>query len=175
MVRPSIRNRAGGVPRISRGVWHSIIAATAVVALSGVAIAEDRHPPEGHVQYRQKLMSAIGYHTAAIGDILKYGLGMTDHIEKHAHLIGESAELVAAAFKPRISEGATDAKPEIWEDWDHYMKDLKEFSAAAGELEKAAKGGDMAAIGAAMKGLGDSCSDCHKSFRKPKEESYKNK
>jgi len=154
---------------------RTLAVAILVCLFAGVAIAEDRHDPEGHIQYRQKLMSAIGYHTAAIGDILKYGLGMTDHIESHADQIGDSAELIAAAFKPSVHEGATDAKPEIWEDWEHFLKDIRELTEAADKLEDAAESGDMAAIGGAMKALGDNCSGCHEHFRKPKEESYKNK
>ena len=43
------------------------------------------------------------------------------------------------------------------------------------ELAKISQSGNMEAISAQVKKLGDACGACHKPFRKPKEESYKNK
>ena len=40
------------------------------------------------------------------------------------------------------------------------------------KLADVASGGDMAAIGAQVKNLGKACGDCHKPFRKPKEERF---
>jgi cytochrome c556 len=45
----------------------------------------------------------------------------------------------------------------------------------AAELAKIAQNGNMEAISAQVKKLSEACSDCHKPYRKPKEESYKNK
>ena len=52
---------------------------------------------------------------------------------------------------------------------------VADFEKAARALEEAAEGGDMAAIGAGTKALGKTCGGCHRTFRKPKEESYKRK
>jgi cytochrome c556 len=45
----------------------------------------------------------------------------------------------------------------------------------AAELATVAQGGNMEAISAQVKKLSDACGNCHKPYRKPKEESYKNK
>ena len=42
-------------------------------------------------------------------------------------------------------------------------------------MAETAAGGDAAAIGAQLKEVGGACKQCHDDFRKPKEESYKNK
>jgi cytochrome c556 len=143
-------------------------------AAASVATA-DSHAAEPNIKYRQKLMSAIGANMGAIGDILKNGLELPGHVENHAGQMAESAKLIAAAFEKPISEGATDAKPEIWEDRARFEQAIADFEKAARALQTAAAGGDPKAVGPAVKALGDRCGDCHKPFRKPKEESYKNR
>ena len=127
-----------------------------------------------HIKYRQTVMGAIGAHMGSLGGIMKNGLNLPGHVEAHAGLLAENTKLVAAAFKHQASEGATDAKPEIWTDWAGFEEAIADFEKAARGLETAAASGDPKAVGPAMKALGGSCGGCHDSFRKPKEESYKN-
>ena len=42
------------------------------------------------------------------------------------------------------------------------------------DTHAALESGDAAAIGGQMKKVGEACGGCHKEFRKPKEQSYKN-
>ncbi len=119
-------------------------------------------------------MSGIGANMGAIASILKNGLSMPGHVAIHATMIADSAQLVAPAFKKKVVEGPTDAKAEIWADWEDFRKDIAKMEEAARNLAKAASGIDPAAVGPAVKALGKSCGGCHEEFRKPKEESYKN-
>lgn len=147
----------------------------ALVIGLGTASVATAGSPEASIKYRQNLMSAVGANMGAIGDILKNGLELPGHVENHAGQMAESAKLIAAAFEKPISEGATDAEPKIWEDWARFEKAIADFEEAARALQSAAAGGDPKAVGPAVKALGDRCGDCHKPFRKPKEESYKNR
>ena len=81
--------------------------------------------------------------------------------------------ILLSAFARNVSAGPTDAKPEIWQRPDDFRSKTQAMKKAADELAKVAAGGDAAAIGKGVKALGDACGDCHESFRKPKEESYK--
>ena len=147
-----------------------------VVGLAAASVATaDSDAAEPSIKYRQKLMSAVGANMGAIGDILKNGLELPGHVESHAAQMAESAKLIAAAFEKPLSEGATDAKPEIWEDQARFEQAIADFEEAARALETAAAGSNPKAVGPAVKALGDRCGDCHKPFRKPKEESYKNR
>jgi cytochrome c556 len=128
---------------------------------------------EGTIKYRQKVMSGVGAEMGAIGDILKYGLPIEGGIAAHARLLAEHADLIAAAFERDVSTGATDAKAEIWQKPDEFREKTAALKTEAQMLAEIAKSGDGAAIGKQVKALGDSCGSCHKSFRKPKEESYK--
>lgn len=137
------------------------------------ADAAENAPPE--VQYRQTLMSIVGSNMGAISDIMKNRLDLPGHIAVHAGEMADSAQLIAAAFKKNVSTGWTDAKPDIWTDWKGFESAIADFEKAARDLEAAARGSDPGAVGPAMKALGKSCGGCHKPYRKPKEESFKNK
>ena len=128
---------------------------------------------EAFIEYRQKVMQGISANMGAIGGILKNKLPYGSHIATHASEINMLSKLIEAAFKKESTAGKTDAKPEIWQDWDKFVAAAKAMGEESGKLAEVARTGDMDAIGAQVKALGKSCGDCHKPFRKPKEESYK--
>jgi cytochrome c556 len=84
-----------------------------------------------------------------------------------------TSTVIEDAFEKEIAAGKTDAKPDIWQDWEKFVAATKKLSEESGQLAQVAQSGDMAAIGDQVKALGKACGDCHKPFRKPKEESYK--
>jgi cytochrome c556 len=143
----------------------------AALAFATPALAAD---DVDYVKYRQKVMSGIGADMGAISDILKNGLPFTANVAVHADSIEESASLIASAFEKKVTEGATDAKPEIWQKPDEFKDAIAALEDAADQLEDVADTGDHETVTAAYKELGKACGGCHKPFRKPKEESYKN-
>ena len=158
------------------GLTRRMIVATLFICCglaSGVQAADDENDAP-MVGYRQMLMSVVGGNMGAMADIMKYRLDLPGHVAVHAGQMAEMAQLIAPAFKENVETDATDAKPEIWQDWAKFESKIADFEKAARNLETAAKGGDPASVGPAMKALGKSCGDCHKLFRKPEEESFKN-
>ncbi len=152
--------------------WAAIVMAGAGLADSHASSSDEAAAAQ--IGYRQKVMGAVGANMGAIGDILKNRLEVPGAIAIHAGQMADSAPLIGPAFKQRITAGPTDAKADIWQDWAKFEEAIADFEQAARGLQQAAAGPDPAAIGPAMKALGKSCSGCHKPFRKPKEESYKN-
>lgn len=136
--------------------------------------AESHENDLPRVEYRQTVMSILGKNMGAMSDIMKNHLVLPGHVAVHAGQMAETAQLIAPAFKKNVSVDATDAKPEIWQDWAKFEAAIADFEEAARNLEAAARGGDPATVGPAMKALGKSCGGCHKPFRRPKEESFKN-
>jgi len=147
-----------------------LLTAAILSLLAGTAQAQ---PDQGYIEYRQELMEAIGADIGAISDILKYGLPLTENIVGHAESLVDHAGLIAAAFEHKVIEGPTDAKPEIWQDFDRFKKAALDFAAASEKLTEVARAGDTAEISAQVKEVGKSCGGCHQPFRKPKEESFK--
>jgi cytochrome c556 len=110
-----------------------------------------------------------------IGDILKEGLPYKANIAQHAAAINATAKNMVAAFEKNVAAGATDAKADIWKDWNDFKDGVSALEQASAKLMQVAASGNMAMTGDAVKALGAACGDCHKPFRKPKEESYKNR
>ena len=163
--------------RPSRAFALSFAACLSLSFSASLAQADSHEQPDvdPSIKYRQSVMEIIGTNMGAIGDIMKNQLGLPGAIENHAGQMVESAALIGPAFKKNLSEGPTDAKADIWKDWAKFEKAIANYEKNARGLQTAAQGGDPAAVGAAMKALGKSCGGCHKPFRKPKEESFKNK
>ena len=153
----------------------SVALMSGLLWVSPGASRADSHAADPSVKYRQSVMSIIGTHMGAIGDIMKNQLALPGAIAVHATQMAESAQLIAPAFEKRVVDGPTDAKPAIWSDAAKFDAAIASYEAAARDLATAASSGDPAAVGPAMRALGKSCGGCHKPFRKPKEESYKNR
>lgn len=159
---------------LSRGVQLTLLVCV-MASLSAVSAQADGHEADvAMTQYRQSVMAGVGANMGAMSGIMKNGLNLPGHVANHAGQLAESAKLIAAAFQTKTTSKDTDAKAEIWTDWKGFEMAIADFEAAAKKLQAAATSGDAAAMGPAMRGLGKSCGGCHKSFRKPKEESYKN-
>jgi cytochrome c556 len=148
-----------------------LAALLALALATGPALAAE---DKVYVEYRQKVMSGVGADMGAISDILKNGLPFTAAIALHANRLEDAATLIPMAFEKPVTAGATDAKPEIWQKPEEFKQAIADLASAADALEDAADDADAAAIQAAFKSLGNACGGCHKPFRKPKEESYKN-
>jgi cytochrome c556 len=140
------------------------------LALVGAQAQED----DAFIQYRQKVMQSTGASMGAIGDILKNKLPYPGHIYTHAQDIQRISKLIGESFKKEVSAGKTDAKSELWKEWDKFMAAADALEQESGKLADVAQAGNMEAIGAQVKKLGEACGNCHKPYRKPKEESYKN-
>ena len=139
-----------------------------VLMLTGAQAQDDEH----YLGYRQKVMKSMGASMGAIGDILKHKLPFAGHIGVHASDISRMSAVIAEAFEKEITEGRTDSKPDVWQDWDKFVGAAEALQEQGAKLAEIASGGDMAAIGAQVKNLGKACGDCHKPFRKPKEERF---
>ncbi len=147
-----------------------------MASLFAVSAYADGHEADvAMTKYRQTMMSGVGANMGAMSGIMKNSLNLPGHVANHAGQLAESAQLIAAAFRTKTTTTDTDAKAEIWTDWKSFEMAIADFEAAAKTLQTAAASDDSAAVGPAMRALGKSCGGCHKTFRKPKEESYKNK
>ncbi len=156
-----------------RRKWSYLsILITVVLGLAMVVTSAQAQKDEDYLGYRQKLMAAIGGHMGAIGRVAKTGLPFMDAIAVHAKSIEMSAGLIEKAFEKEITEGKTDAKAEVWQEWDKFVGAAKKLQEEAGKLASIAAS-DKDALAAQIKAVGKACGGCHKPYRKPKEERFK--
>lgn len=174
----TIRNAASpsSSPARRRSAGRVAMQTLCALALFGLAgPAAHAADDQVYIDYRQTVMSGVGAHMGGISDILKNGLPLTANIEHHASALAESSKLIAAAFEKKVVAGPTDAKPEIWQQREKFDEGIAKMQSEAEALAATVREGRMDELGARVKALGKSCGGCHETFRKPKEESYKNK
>jgi len=151
-----------------RQMWIKLLLLSLCLALPFASA--QAQSDEAFLQYRQKLMQTIGATMGSIGQILKNKLPFSGHIATHANDLNQLSKLIPDAFKKKITAGRTDAKPNVWKDWDKFVAASKQLGKESAKLAKVTSRADMAAK---MKVVGASCGGCHEPFRRPKEKRFK--
>lgn len=141
---------------IAKGVF------VASLALAGFAYAEASDPT---VKARQEVMEILGKNAKILGEMAggKTAYDAAAAEAAKAEMIAAAGE-VAAKFEPQATDPDSEAKPEIWANWDDFVKKAGALSAAAGALDVAS----AESIGAGMAGIGGACKDCHTAYRAQK-------
>ena len=150
------------VPRLRSA---ALLAALAL-GLPAAAAAQDAEPSPT-AEYRVALMEALRAHTGAMRSVLNDGAPFEASLPAHATAVHQIAAILEAAFPAGSGGEATRAKDEIWTDGDAFHERMAAFGSAAAALETAAASGDAAATSAALQAVGQSCTGCHRDFRKP--------
>ncbi|WP_128514419.1 c-type cytochrome [Tabrizicola thermarum] len=136
--------------------------AIGAVLISGAAYAKgDRTDP--NAKARSDLMRIVGKNTGILGDMAG-GKAAYDAAAAEAAkaAIVEAAGQIETAFKDQGgADPASEAKPEIWANWDEFLADAKKLGDAAGAMDVSSA--EM--IGAGMGTLGGTCKECHSEFR----------
>jgi cytochrome c556 len=126
------------------------------------------------VEDRIALMKANGAAVAGINAFYKENKGTMADVDKHlATLQASAGKIGSEAAWPKgtsVTElgKATRAKPDVWDKWADFKKIAEGMDAEAKKLAAVVKGGDKAAIEAAVGVFGrNTCAACHTPFRGP--------
>lgn len=135
--------------------------ATGLVLMAGMAFAEGTRTDPNSI--------ARGTTMGAIGGAMKVLGGMAGGQVAYDAAAAEAAKaaLVAAAasipvvFEPNTTDAASEAKPDVWTNWDDFAAKAKVLNDAAVALDVSS----VEAIGAGMGALGGACKACHTTYR----------
>lgn len=132
------------------------------ILTTGAAFAKgDRTDPNAIA--RSELMRTVGKNTGILGDMAggKAAYDAAAAEGAKAALI-EAAAQIETAFKDQgAADPASEAKPEIWTNWEEFLADAKVLGDAAAAMDVSS----AETIGAGMGALGGACKDCHTEFR----------
>lgn len=136
------------------------ILAAGLIALGGIAFAQEATDP--NVKARQDLMKTIGQNTKILGDMAgaKTPFDAVTAETAKADLIAASAE-IGAVYETQATDASSEAKPEIWTNWEDFVKRGQNLNIAATALDASS----AETIGAGMSAVGQSCRDCHSTYR----------
>ncbi len=134
-------------------------------AIPALAHGEDKRFKESKV--RHDIMEVFGKGFGKISKIMKGEEGTPAEFPAIARKMADAAGKTKASFEKdtRGMEGFTEAKDEIWDNWEDFASRLDKMDTDAQAFLAAAETGDMAQIGPAMKALGSNCKSCHDKYK----------
>ncbi|MXU64911.1 c-type cytochrome [Oceanomicrobium pacificus] len=138
---------------------RAILATAALAGLAiGAPVAADA------ISDRQAAMKTVGKNVGPLFGMMKGEVDFdADLAKSSAEAIAEQAAKVPMLFEEQALDGKTEAKPEIWANWD-------DFVSKAGDMEKAAMAvaaaaTDLDGLKASLGQLGGTCQACHQEYR----------
>ena len=142
------------------------VIAAALIAATAAAHAEE---PENYIKYRQAMMSAIGGHTGAAGQIVRGKVSPEGALAMHADALAALTADISSLFPEGSDFGETRAKEEVWSDRAAFDKAAGDAKTATAAFAAAVAAGESEKIEAAYRDVGESCKSCHKQFRQEKD------
>ncbi len=139
-----------------------IVLAGAIVAVAGVAFAKgERTEPEAKA--RAETMQTIAAQTKVLGDMAggKVAFDAAAAEAAKAALVAAAGNIPTAFETQGAADPASEAKPDVWSNWDEFLADAAALKTAAEAVDVSSVDG----IKAGMGGIGGACKDCHTDFR----------
>jgi cytochrome c556 len=137
----------------------SLVACLILIAGTAYAEVEATNPD---VIARQDLMKINGKNAKILGDMAggKTSYDAATAEAAKAALIAASAD-IGAKFMTNAEDPGSKTKPEVWTNWDDFLKKAGALNAAATAIDVSS----LENIQAGMAGIGGACKDCHTTYR----------
>ncbi len=138
------------------------------LSATGNVIADDKKERSPASQYRHDVMELVKYSAANIGAILQRKVTPeAGQLAGHAEILANAAALSKDAFKAdtRGQEGFTEAKDDVWANWEDFAVRMDKFAGDTRAFADAAKSGDQAKIGATVGEVFKNCKSCHDKYK----------
>jgi cytochrome c556 len=159
--RSDVMNREKGISVLAAGIIG--IAG----AIPGVASAQGSGASlQAAVDFRQSTMTIYKWYLGPMGGMVKGKIPFdAATFASKASGLAKAASLDLTEGFPKGSHEDTDAKPEIWEQWDLFIEKYEILQKEATKLNSVAAGGDMDAIKAQFGATAKTCKGCHQDFK----------
>jgi len=148
-----------------------VAAVSASVLVATTSIAEPANSLD-HAQYatelRQSVFKLLGSNMGPLGAMAKGKIPVdAQRVEKNAVRINQLSLMIADYSRTDTSkfDVKTEALAKIWQESEHYTKDIEKLTLASTKLIAAAKTNDEGAIKKAIGGVGKTCGGCHDHFK----------
>lgn len=150
----------------AKAVWYALPLCLVLIA-AGTAVA---HPDAtGIVKDRMDAMQSIAAAMKRTSGLIRAASGSgetgTSAIAVEARKIAAHGNRIPVLFPAGSDGGVSDATPEIWTNADGFAQKSADMIAAANDLAAAAEAARAGELAAKFRGLGATCSACHRDFR----------
>lgn len=124
---------------------------------------------QGAIDFRESVMTTFKWYMGPMGAMAKGKIPFDVALfRSRAEGLAIATRLDVAEGFPQGSIGESEARPEIWQDWDGFKAAYETLRNEAEKLQQVAATGDEAAIKAQFAETGKQCGGCHKKFREKK-------
>ncbi len=153
---------------MKKGLLQSALVITLLGAATSASQAEVVRI-QGAIDFRESIMTTFKWYMGPMGAMVKGKIPFDSALFKsRADGLVNATRLDLAEGYPKGSVGDSEAKPEIWENWDEFEAKIQSLRDEAAKLQEVAATGDEAAIKAQFGKTGKVCGSCHKQFRSKK-------
>jgi len=135
------------------------------VGFAATAVAQMK--PDVVIEYRRSVMTMVGWNFGPMAAMAKGKIPFdAKEFAKHAERIEFLAPQALEGFPKGSEKGAeTDAKPDIWANFDDFKSKLNDLVEQSKTMSEVAKGGDEAKMKEQFKKLGGTCKACHDKYK----------
>jgi len=117
------------------------------------------------VEARQSVMEAIGAQMKVLGQMAKGETAFDAEAARAAVArMDEAAHHIEPAFEPEAMSEDSEARPDIWMDWESFTAQAEALREALAGVDVSTQDGLKTALGT----IGGACKDCHEDFREKK-------
>lgn len=146
--------------------FTTVLVSLAVLAVAGRALAEATME-EAAVAYRQGVYEVIGWNFGPLVGMVKQEIPFDTLVfQRNAKRMQAMVPMIEEGFIPNSVVGDSEAKPEIWDNWDDFKSKLQALQTEVDKLVAVSAGTDMQALGAQVGATGKACKACHDEYRK---------
>jgi cytochrome c556 len=142
-------------------------AATLLMVTAVVAHEEDTDPKKEAIEYRQSVMTIVGWNFRPMGAMVKGDRPFdAKAFAAHAKDLAAVASVDILPGFPEDSDGkGSKAKPEIWMKWDDFKEKLGNMQREVAKLGEVAAGGDEGAMKKQFGATAKTCKACHDDYK----------
>lgn len=152
---------------MKKGLLQSVLVVSLLGAASSATQAEIG--VQGAIDFRESIMTTFKWYMDPMGAMAKGKIPFDSALFKsRADGLVNATRLDLAEGYPKGSVSDSEAKPEIWDNWEEFLGKIQSLRDEAVKLQQVAATGDEAAIKAQFGETGKVCGSCHKQFRSKK-------
>ncbi|WP_428609446.1 c-type cytochrome [Sedimenticola sp.] len=124
---------------------------------------------QGAIDFRESVMTTFKWYVQPMGAMTKGKIPFdAAWFKSRADGLASATRLDVSEGFPQGSVGESEAKPEIWDNWDDFLSKYQRLQDEAIKLQQVAATGDEAAMKEQFGKTAQACGGCHKKFRNKK-------
>ncbi|MEM9301556.1 MAG: cytochrome c [Pseudomonadota bacterium] len=145
-----------------RVISKFLLSAVTALAVTGPAVAD----VEKTIEHRQSLYQVIAWNFGPLRGMAQGKIDFdADEAELRATRIAQISLMLDEVYTDSDTASGSDAKDEIWENWDDFEMKLANFKTEAATLATVAATGDADATKAQFGKMAGTCKACHDDYK----------